>query len=565
MIDRPTIAHHPEVPAELSHRRGRVEIVGGAGSVSADHLYPVLLRRLRVVITVVAGFQVLAVGAGLLLFRDYNEFEWETEAEAQYDRIAWLLFWLQIAAVTGLAVLLWARPPASVRGLRGVELVTLGLFAAHALFIEAAPVRWNILEHLADTPQPQRQLVEGYFAHLTAFQWFANIVIYGIVVPNTARRCLAVVSIMAVAPLALIAAFGFWLWPVAPAVVMRLLSTVGLHNALAVAVVVFTASRVEVLRRQATEARRMGQYLLKERLGAGGMGEVYRAEHVLLRRPCAIKLIRPERAGDPKNLRRFEREVQVTATLTHPNTIQIYDYGRADDGTFYYVMEYLLGSNVEQAVKQHGPQPPALVVHILRQLCGALREAHAASLIHRDIKPSNVIVGERGGLRDVAKLLDFGIVDAPDADHGGAITAAGQPLGTPAYMSAEQAAGSTDLDARSDLYSLGATAYFMLTGQPPFDRPTINLTIAAQLRDPVTPPHFLRTAVPADLSAIVVRCLDKDPARRFQDAAELDGALATCKCADGWTDERPAQAAQSPPAGGEVQLSTRELERRWGV
>jgi serine/threonine protein kinase len=211
-----------------------------------------------------------------------------------------------------------------------------------------------------------------------------------------------------------------------------------------------------------------------------------------------------------------------------------------------------LVSTAEQAVKQHGPQPSALVVHILRRLCGALREAHTAGLIHRDIKPSNVIVGERSGLRDEAKVLDFGIVDAPDADHGGVITAAGQPLGTPAYMSAEQAAGSTDLDARSDLYRFGATAYFMLTGQPPFDRPTIYLTIAAQLRDPVTPPQFLRPADPAHLSAILVRCLDKDPARRFQDAAELDRALATCKCADGWTDERPAQAAQSPPVGGEV-------------
>jgi serine/threonine protein kinase len=305
--------------------------------------------------------------------------------------------------------------------------------------------------------------------------------------------------------------------------------------------------------------------VLKERLGAGGMGEVYRAEHVLLRRPCAIKLIRPERAGNPKNLRRFEREVQVTATLTHPNTVQIYDYGRADDGTFYYVMEYLPGVNLEQLIKQHGPLPPERAVHLLRQLCGALREAHAAGLIHRDIKPSNVIVCEQGGMHDVAKLLDFGIVDAPGAAPGEAITAQDQLLGTPAYMSVEQASGASDLDARSDLYSLGATAYFMLTGLPPFDRPTINLTIAAQLRDPVTPPHYVRTGVPADVSAVIVKCLEKDAAQRFQDAAELGRALAACECAGGWTEKRAAEAAQAPAPGDEGPLSTRELERRWGI
>src|SRR5262249_51120439 len=174
-------------------------------------------------------------------------------------------------------------------------------------------------------------------------------------------------------------------------------------------------------------------------------------------------------------------EVQVTATLTHPNTVQIYDYGHAADGTFYYVMEYLPGPNLEQLVKQHGPLAPDRVVYLLRQVCGALREAHAAGLIHRDIKPSNIIVCERGGLPDVAKLLDFGVVDLPTRDPGVELTGQGQVLGTPLFMSAEQAAGLPDLDARSDLYSLGATAYFMLTGKAPFERATPNLVIAAHL------------------------------------------------------------------------------------
>src|SRR5262249_3529048 len=157
---------------------------------------------------------------------------------------------------------------------------------------------------------------------------------------------------------------------------------------------------------EAFAARRLGQYQLHQQLGAGGMGEVYLAEHELLLRPCAIKLIRAEAAGDPKNLARFEREVQTTATLTNWHTGEIFDYGDAQDGTFYYVMEYLPGLNLQELVSQHGPLPPGRVVHLLRQVCEALREAHHIGLVHRDIKPSNIIVGERGGLPDVAKLLD---------------------------------------------------------------------------------------------------------------------------------------------------------------
>src|SRR5262249_8147993 len=148
----------------------------------------------------------------------------------------------------------------------------------------------------------------------------------------------------------------------------------------------------------------------QEKIGGGGMGEVYLADHVLLRRPCAIKLIHPVRAGDPAALQRFEREVRATARLTHPNTVQVVDYGHTPDGTFYYVMEYLPGITLEQLVKQYGPLEPERAVHFLRQLCGALAEAHAIGLIHRDIKPNNVIVCERGGFHDVSKLLDFGLV-----------------------------------------------------------------------------------------------------------------------------------------------------------
>src|SRR5262249_52681688 len=231
--------------------------------------------------------------------------------------------------------------------------------------------------------------------------------------------------------------------------------------------------QITALRREASEARRLGQYQLKERLGAGGMGEVYLAEHRLLKRPCAVKLIHPESAGDTAALRRFEREVRATAQLTHPNTVEIYDYGHAEAGTFYYVMEYLPSLDRDGLVTRYGPVPPARAAHFLRQLCGAMQEAHAAGLVHRDIKPGNVLVCRHGGRHDMAKLLDFGLVQAAGArGDPSRLTAKGAVGGTPAYMAPEQARGAEAADARSDLYSLGALGYFLLAGRPPFQGDT---------------------------------------------------------------------------------------------
>src|SRR5262249_1895441 len=238
----------------------------------------------------------------------------------------------------------------------------------------------------------------------------------GTFIPNTWRRCAAVVGVLAAGPLVLFIVRGVWLRPLDPTIFRISLLQIGFFVTLAAVIAVVACSRIEILRRQVGEARQLGQDVLKEKLGEGGLGEVYLAQHVLLRRPCALKLIRPERAGDPTNLRRFEREVQATATLTHPNTVQVYDYGHTDDGTFYYVMEYLPGLTLEALVKQAGPLPPARSIHFLRQVCGALAEAHASGLIHRDIKPGNVMICERGGTSDVAKLLDFGLVLPPTED-----------------------------------------------------------------------------------------------------------------------------------------------------
>ena len=296
----------------------------------------------------------------------------------------------------------------------------------------------------------------------------------------------------------------------------------------------FAAHTISRLRSQVAEARRFGQYRLGRRIGAGGMGEVFLAEHELLKRPCAVKLIRPEVVLRAGTIERFEREVRINAKLSHPNTVEIFDYGRTEDGTYYYVMEYLPGMSLADLVERHGPLPPGRVVYLLRQVALALQEAHEAGLIHRDIKPSNIFAATRGAMDDVAKLLDFGLVRPVATPASPHTSEEGKILGTPLYMSPEQAMGSRSLDARSDIYSVGAVAYHLLTGRPPFDKGTAIEAIIAHARDPVEPPSELRDGLPRDLDDVVLRCLAKEPRDRFPDAEALEIALGRCACAAAW-------------------------------
>ena len=225
----------------------------------------------------------------------------------------------------------------------------------------------------------------------------------------------------------------------------------------------------------------------------------------------------------------------MTARLSHWNTVEIYDYGRTDDGTFFYVMEYLPGVSLETLLKRHGPLPPSRAVHLLRQTCQGLRKAHSVGLIHRDIKPGNIFVSRRGGLYDVAKLLDFGLVKQTTDAATTQLTHEGAISGTPMYMSPEQARGLDQVDVRSDIYSLGAVAYTALTGQPPFDRRTPFDVMIAHARDEVTPPSSIQADMPADLERVILRCLAKNADERFQDVESLEQALADCAAADRWT------------------------------
>jgi serine/threonine-protein kinase len=506
----------------------RVALVPASGSVPADDLYRLLRRRLLILCTILTGFYVAVVSLTLLFsFTDFNP-DLRTDLNEWLQRF-WKLLLLLIATSVSTAML-WRRPPQTVRGLRVIELVVIGAVAIVMLELNAVPFAWEFLEEAGRQPsQAGRLAYRMCYTANVALQWFVLLTLYGTFIPNTWRRCAAVVAVLAASPLALFIALGVWLRPLDPGVFRIGLLQIGFFVVLAAVIAVVACSRIEILRRQVGEARKLGQYVLQEKLGEGGMGEVYLAQHVLLRRPCALKLIRADRGGDAKNLRRFEREVQATATLTHPNTVQVYDYGHTEDGTFYYVMEYLPGLTLEALVKREGPLPPARAIHFVRQLCGALKEAHARGLIHRDIKPGNVMICERGGIPDVAKLLDFGLVLPPAGDTDrDKLTQDGMVTGTPAYLSPEQAGGQEAVEARSDIYSVGALAYFLLTGLPPFAGRRGMKMIAAHLYEAPEPLSRHRPEVSVDLEAVVLRCLAKEPEKRFLNVESLDQALAAC-------------------------------------
>jgi hypothetical protein len=290
------------------------------------------------------------------------------------------------------------------------------------------------------------------------------------------------------------------------------------------------------LRKSVARARQLGQYTLKEKLGEGGMGVVYRAEHEMLRRPTAIKLLPPGKAGED-SLRRFEREVQMTARLTSPHTVSIYDYGRTPDGLFYYVMEYLDGVDLEDLVKEYGPMAPGRAVRVLRQVCAALTEAHGIGLIHRDIKPANILLCERGGFPDIAKVLDFGLVREISGSSDSRLTADNVLHGTPQYLAPEAIRNSDSIDARSDLYALGAVGYFLLTGTTVFSGRGALEIIHHHLQTPPEPlSKRLGRELPPKLEALILRTLSKDPDERPESARAFADALHACDDVTPWNE-----------------------------
>jgi serine/threonine protein kinase len=287
----------------------------------------------------------------------------------------------------------------------------------------------------------------------------------------------------------------------------------------------------------ALKAKQLGQYALDDKIGEGEFGAVYRGHHALMRRPVAVKLLHTEKLNLASSVR-FEREVQLTSQLSHPNTITVYDFGRTPEGIFYYAMEYLEGLTLSRLVKQYGAQPEGRVIAILRQVCGSLAEAHTIGLVHRDIKPANIFLTQRGGVADFVKVLDFGLVKSLAAGGGVDATMAEGTLGTPLYMSPEAVEHPAEVDARSDLYSLGAVGYFLVTGEPLFNWLTLGEVLLHQVKDlPVRPSERLGRPVSRDLEELLMRCLAKNPAARPANAREFDEALSRCERAGDWTRE----------------------------
>ena len=422
----------------------------------------------------------------------------------------------------------------SLSQLRFVELVVFGVVVLQVALMQAT----RIAAFAADSDATSAVAVQYLFLGA----WCLVILVYGIFMPNSWKRGAALMLPVSTVPYIVIAVQCWWSPGVAALLAENnFVSPVPLPIVAAL-VGVFGTHIINSARREAFKARQFGQYRLLERLGSGGMGEVFKAEHVLLKRPCAMKLIKPASEADATAIAHFEKEVTATAKLTHWNTVEIYDYGHTDDGTFYYVMELLPGLSLEDLVERHGPLPPERVVHLMRQVCGALQEAHSVGLIHRDIKPANIFAAQRGGVFDVAKLLDFGLVkeQTTTSSASGKEVKYGSFSGTPLYMSPEQASAYEDVDGRADIYSLAAVAYYLLTGKPPFSGTNVVQLLAAHANAEVAPPSAANAQVPSDLDQLILKCLAKDAKDRFQDAASLEQAFAHCECADDWTAKRAA-------------------------
>ena len=308
--------------------------------------------------------------------------------------------------------------------------------------------------------------------------------------------------------------------------VTNVLIVTGLAMIIGMAGIVFLISLIA--------ASQLGQYTLEGRIGQGGMGVVYRAKHGMLRRPAAVKVLERAKAGD-HGVERFEREVRLTAQLTHPNTVTVFDYGRTATGDFYCAMELLEGATLQAIVESTGPMPASRVVHVLLQVAGALEEAHHIGLIHRDIKPSNIMLCERGGAMDVAKVLDFGLVKHVAGDKDLSLTGTDEITGTPLYMSPESIHSPGEIGPQSDIYSLGAVGYYLLTGKHVFAGRTAMDVCAEHLHTEPTPPtKRVDVEIPPDLEHLVLDCLAKAPEQRPRSAANVAERLRSCRDVAVW-------------------------------
>jgi serine/threonine-protein kinase len=383
-----------------------------------------------------------------------------------------------------------------------------------------------------------------------------------IVVPSTPKRSLFA-GLAASSAVPVIAATSFAVFP--PPLVpnaRQFFFALVFPYFLVVAMAYVGARVLHALGTEVRKARELGSYRLLERIGAGGMGEVWRASHRLLARPAAIKLIRPsaspEMGAADEVKQRFEREAQAIARLRSPHTVNLFDFGVADDGTFYYVMELLEGLDAERLVRDFGPLPAERVIYLVLQMCHSLSEAESVGLVHRDIKPANIVVCRYGEDYDFIKLLDFGIVKAlntPATHHPSAMmTAAHTVRGTPAFIAPEQALDAATVDHRADIYAVGCVAYWLLTGELVFtsDSP-MGLVMKHAHTPPARPSSRTELPIPRALDDLIMSCLEKNPADRPQRARELARRLDAVPVTSAWTEERAREWwAQHHPKTSQV-------------
>ncbi|HYN07804.1 MAG TPA: serine/threonine-protein kinase [Vicinamibacterales bacterium] len=380
--------------------------------------------------------------------------------------------------------------------------------------------------------------------------WVAIWILGFTVMMPTPPRWALVAGVASASSVPVVVAFVMATEPSAPVLSPgRFLFRVALPYLLVVVVGYVSAWLIYRLSSELKRARELGSYRLIERLGSGGMGEVWRAQHRLLARPAAIKLMRPEVLGGSTPGRqselhaRFEREAQATSLLRSPHTIELYDFGVADDGSFYYVMELLDGFNLETLITKFGPVPGERAVHLLTQVCHSLGEAHAAGMIHRDIKPANVYVCRYGRDVDFVKVLDFGLVKSQDAEQTmTAVSTSHVVRGTPAFMSPEQAVGHKAMDGRADIYAIGCLAYWLITGELVFSGRTAMETVLKHTSEtPLPPSQRTELTIPASLDRLVLDCLAKNPDDRPPTADVVAARLCQVETPTAWTPRRASE------------------------
>ena len=504
----------------------RPEDRGLSASLPHDLLEQVRARVRMLALLVIIGFAIdpLLFFGSMLVARLSG-----SAVPPEYVRqVAFYVADIGVVAVS--AGLWWVARSASVSSAR---LLVLGLaYEIVICFVIALRTLW---EHWR---------VMGSLPNLT---WVpAVVILFPLILPAPPRVMLAAsIAAGAMQPLALLLLDAWGQVPVRSADFINS----SINSAIAVGFAYLGARVIYGLGRQVAAARELGSYRLTEQLGQGGMGEVWRAEHRMLARPAAIKLIRRSRLGgapaaaSSDAVRRFEREAQAIARLRSPHTVDLFDFGLADDGSFYYVMELLDGLDAHALVRRHGPVPPERAVFLLRQACHSLSEAESCGLVHRDIKPANIFLCRYGEDCDFVKVLDFGIVKGSDeeakGDPAGALTRENAIQGTPAFIAPEQALGTGMLDGRADVYALGCVAYWLLTGQLVFTADTaLGMVVQHSTAVPVPPSARTDRAIPPALDALVLACLAKDPAARPQTARELSRRLAEAVDPGSWSEQR---------------------------